>query len=463
MKSKKVFMVLGLLAGQSLLAQDESISSPVLNSQNQQKGVITSPVITMYSNIPGHPTATIPDTGGLEFEAGTGTSHFDRIYGHPNGNWVLSAYNNQANDVDELVFANNQVIVTEGDVATWTGGELVGLIDTYLSINKTGQIVFATNTDGVTTADEYIVKYDGSVFSKVVQEGDSVGALPAANWGSTLESANISDSGEVGFVADSVANVDTLENEWIYYADAIIAREGIDVPAGQLGSETWDNFDLSDYWVTHNGQNWLAQGDLTGSTASDDVVVLNGQVVVQEGVILNGSAFAEAVDGSGIVGVHLAPNGDYYVRGNNDATEIDWVYSNGAVITSIGDAITQGVSELWSDVDYSDCFFLHVGNSYGDYVIGGVTDADSSANGVLVKNNQTVVVRESDPIDLDNNGIFDDNAFFDTFGNDDAVLFDNGDLMFVATIKNAVGTRIGQGVFMIATDSDLIFRHNYEY
>jgi hypothetical protein len=145
----------------------------------------------------------------------------------------------------------------------------------------------------------------------------------------------------------------------------------------------------------------------------------------------------------------MDPGGNWYVRGNNDVSELDWVYSNGAVLAAGGDEIFPAAGENWDDTDFSDLFFLHVGNTAGDFVIGGVTDAASLTNGVLVVNNETVAVREGDPIDLDGNGMFDDDAFFDTFGNDDAVLTDEGLLYLVATVKDGTNTRIGQGFFEI--------------
>ena len=82
-------------------------------------------------------------------------------------------------------------------------------------------------------------------------------------------------------------------------------------------------------------------------------------------------------------------------------------------------------------------------------MIGGVSDAPTASNGVLVLNNDRVIVREGDPVDLNGNGLPDDDAFFDTFGNDDAHLTRTGFLYIVATIRNGAGTRIGQGVFEI--------------
>lgn len=441
-------------------AQDESATAKTQPNHPMNKGTQSGTVQVMYTNITGHPTATVPGTA-FEFQPGTGTSHFERVYGHPNGNWVIKASNNQNND---MIMSNDQIVLIEGDNAAWTSGELVGSVERKISVNKFSEVAFSnTTTGGSTDDDRYIVKFDGSNFFTQAREMDAMSTIPGAFWGNILDSVNILDSGGVTFSADGISGVSVDENDILFEVDTVLAREGIDIPSGQLGSEAWENFDGDDYWTAYNGAHWLVQGDLFGDANTDDVLVLDNQVVIQEGVILANSSFANPVDGSGIVGAFLAPGGQYYARGNNDTSEIDWIYSNGTVITNMGELAFTGGTELWSDAQYSDCFFLQVGNSYGDYVIGGVTDGDTASNGLLVKNNQWVVARESDPIDLDGNGMFDDDAFFDTFGNDDGVLFDDGQFIFVATIKNATGTRIGQGMFLIETDSDLIFRHNTEY
>ena len=121
-----------------------------------------------------------------------------------------------------------------------------------------------------------------------------------------------------------------------------------------------------------NGQ-YLLRGDLSGLTATDGVVTYDNVVRVQEGVILAGSSFVNPVDDVGIVGAHLDQAEHYFVRGNNDATEDDWVYRDGVGIVAGDEPIHTGATELWTDAEFADCFFLHVGNARGDFVIGGVT------------------------------------------------------------------------------------------
>ncbi len=114
------------------------------------------------------------------------------------------------------------------------------------------------------------------------------------------------------------------------------------------------------------------------------------------------------------------------------------------------------VTEVYDDRDFSDCFFLHVGNSLGDWVVGATTNGSALRNGVLALNGTVEVAREGEPIDVDNNGLFDDDAFLNTFGNDDAFLRDDGTLVFVATIRNAAGVQTGHGVFERSTQKNIV-------
>ena len=80
----------------------------------------------------------------------------------------------------------------------------------------------------------------------------------------------------------------TADDDLVELGGVILARKGITVPPGQLGSEFWDNFDFSDYFATADGSHWLVQGDLTGLTTEDDVVAYDGTIVIQEDVIIPG-------------------------------------------------------------------------------------------------------------------------------------------------------------------------------
>ncbi|MEM9555478.1 MAG: hypothetical protein AAGC60_14575 [Acidobacteriota bacterium] len=403
-------------------------------------------VSVIFTNLAGDPSSAVPGLPGASFQPGTGTTQFDRVFGSPSGLWILTADTDRPAGTDEVLVVDSMLGAVEGDPASWTGGtEAIGSLETRCGVNDSGDWVFATNTDGPTGADEYIVRSTAGVLAAVAHEGQPVAAIPGATWGSTLESAQIAADGTVGLVSDSLGGVPTAENEAFLFGSGLLAREG-ESPLGQVGTEVWENFDVNDAWVSADGARWIAQGDLTGATATDDVVVVDREVVVQEGVVVAGSGFVSPVDS--VQGVHMSASGVWMVRGDND-DGLDWVLVDGAVVAQTGTPFIGGAVERWDDTDFSDCYFLHVANSAGDFVVGGVTDAASDVNGVLALNGTTEIVRESDPIDLDGDGLFDDDAFFDTFGNDDAHLTDAGLLYLVATIKDGSGTRTGQGFFSI--------------
>jgi len=273
----------------------------------------------------------------------------------------------------------------------------------------------------------------------------------------------ITASGLTGYSADQIQNVPVGQDDALVLGGVALSQSGVTIPTAQIGTESMENFDIDDFWMASDGVYWMAQGDLSGATATDGVVIVRNAVVVQEGAILPGSGFAEAVNLNGIVGTHMTASGRWFVRGNNAVTTDDWVYSNGTVLAKLGDFVAGAAGETWSDSEFGPCFFLHVGDSQGNYVIGGVSDGPSVSNGQLVLNKSFVIAREGDPIDLDGDGQFDDDAYFSFFGNDDGVLTDGGDFYFTANFKNAVGTALGQGFFVVATPLvDPLFSNGFE-
>jgi len=445
-----VSLVVLLLLGSPVLRAQDSDRAGIARTpaKTQVLGVgSTAPVEVLYTNLPGDPTADVPGLAGVHFEPGTGTAHFDRPYGSSNGHWAITANTDLPATENEILFSDDVVLVREGTPTPWNAAENFGPLDQQLAINASGDILFTTNTDGPTGADEYAVIVPAGMLPAIAaQEGQPMPFI-GATWGSTIESPVLNDLGTAGISSDAIGGPPTTEDDVVIANGALQAQEGVTMPSWQVGTEFWENFDVNDLWIDAAGTSWMVQGDLTGDTATDDVVGVDNNIVAQEGIILAGTSFADPVDLNGIVGISMARDGTWFVRGNNAVTEQDWIYSNTATLMATGDPIHAGTSEAWSDVDFSDCYFLHVGDGQGNFVVGGVTDAPSTANGVLVMNEQVVIVRESDAFDLDGNGQFDDDTYFDTFGNDDGYFTDDGWFYFVATIKDGTGTRIGQGMF----------------
>ncbi len=409
--------------------------------------------IVIYSEIAGDPTAQVPG-----FPAGTYFESFERPYASPNGQyWLMECDHDGDSAQDNFILKGSGTdgstaftVLQEGKEAPWNTAELMGTIgDRNMGINDNGDFAVAANTNGPTVSDEYIVKSIGGAWSIVAQEGQP---LPAPHetgmWSTTLNSPFILADGTVGYRGDS--NLDTSFDYFLMLADTVIAQEGVTIPGNQGGGATspWDNLDSQDYYMNATGTVWIAQGDTEAATSEDDIAVVNGNVVVQEGYTIGD--FTIPVDGSGISQIYMTSNGDWMVRGDNDDNK-DWIYRNGTVIAQTGDEVPgSGGTEFYDDTRFASCFFHMIGNGEGDYIIGAVTDAaDEEFDAVLVLNGQQVVARQGDPVDLNGDGIDNDNTYIDIFNDDDGFLTNDLMLYFTAILRDGSGADLGQAFMYI--------------
>jgi hypothetical protein len=435
--------------------------STVQASALQVAGV--SPTV-LFTSITGHPTADVPGIPGLHF-ANTPTTHqapFDRPFGSANGNWIMAADTDAATSADDVILVNGQVAAREGDVAPFATvpGSTLGPFQVRQGINAAGEYVFKNNTSETSTADDYVVKVTaGPTYTVLAREALDIPQLGGTEvWNDNLEGVLIAANGDVGFEANGISGGSTANDEIYVFGNALLYQEGITVPAGQAGGATdpWQLLDFEDTWVSPDGAHVLMKGDVAtagGSTTTDDVIVYDGTVVLQEGFPIPGSSFVDPIEPGGVLEVAMGFDGAWFARGSNATTGEDWIVRNGVVIAARGQPITTGSGELWDDATFGDLFFAHQGDSNGNWVIGGVTShVDPLTNGVLVLNGTDVIVREGDPIDVDGNGLFDDDAFFNTFGNDDALLFDDGRLLFNASMRDGTGVAFAQGFFEVQTN-----------
>ena len=408
----------------------------------------------IISDVPGQASAAVPGFPGNIF------SSFDKPYRSPDSSrWIISADTDLATTEDEVIIVGSgttwSIVVREGTPVVAGLPELNGLIDTQMGISNNGSFAYATNTDAATTMDEVIVKFDAvtGLFSVVAREGDAVPGIADEVFGTILDTPGIVEGGDVYFRAS--ATVGLLPNEqddFTFLGNTIIAQTGVTIPAGQAGGAMnfWQIIDSTDARFSADGTSYILDGDTDNPlTAEDDITVVNGTVVLQENQPIPGSGLPDLIDLSGIVEVYMSASGDWMARGNFDVTEIDWLVFNGDVIALTDTLIPDiGTGETYSDDIFSDCFFTMVSNNAGDVVYGAVTDnIDPNLNGVMLMLRggvTSVVAREGDPVDLDGNGLFDDDAFLSVFNNDDAFLTDDGFLYFTADLRNGAAAAIGQ-------------------
>ncbi len=429
-------------------------------------GLVTSALaggfvpVGIFSDIPGDPTAGVP---GLATEFGG----FDRPYVSPDGSlWIMSADTTLPTSEDEIILVgttadptNATVVVQEGTATGWDPLVNNGLIDRNMSINDNGDFAYATNTNGPTSEDEVIARFNAKAddWTLIAQEGDAIPGLPNDAYGTSLNGPSILADGKVGWLAPSTAGAlptteDSLALLGNDVAVSIIAQEGVTTPTGS--ANPWQLFDTQDFYLDATGANYILQGDTTAATTEDDIVVVNGAVVLQENAPIPGAKVLDVIDGSGIVDVHMGSAGDWMSRGDFDVTDQDWLVYNGDIIALTGDAVPGGEKgETFSDAIFSACFFSMTANGKGSFVFGATTsNPDEFRDAVLVLNGKSVILRQGDAIDLDGNGELDDDTFIDVFNNDDMFLTDDMKLFFTADIMDGKNADLGQAYMMVDLD-----------
>lgn len=405
----------------------------------------------IYSTIQTSPTSDVPGIAGLKFD--NDTTGFSRPYRSADGqNWIMEVQFNTASTADDeaiMLGSGNagNIVVREGDQAPWAAsGELVGPIREKMQVNNSGHYAFGQNLAGTapTDRDEQIVMWNGA-FGVVAAEGGAVPGVAGENFGLTLSGASITNGGAAGFHASStVGALPTTQDDFLFLNGAAVAQAGIaGSPMNQIGAETWNLFNTDDFQVSADGSKWMIIGTITGATTSNSVVAVNDSLVIQESIAYPGMTSTVSTVSEAL----MFPGGSWYARGTTlDATE-DWLIFDGNLIAETDDPVPGGLpGETFDDTLFSTAFFFLTANDNGDYIYGGTTsNADVSANAVLVLNNSQVVLREGDAVsvDIDGDGTL-DTAFLSVFNNDDAFLTNDMMLYFTAELRDAAGASLGQ-------------------
>ncbi|MEZ6014819.1 MAG: hypothetical protein R3F49_06885 [Planctomycetota bacterium] len=350
------------------------------------------PHAVIYTELPTSPTSLIPGAAGARFGA------LDDIDQSPNGaHWTLHARSTGSSSFDNHFIADGALVLREffstlpwDPSQSWRGGRS--------RVNDAGQIALAAESAG---SPRYIVRGDNAgqgAWTVLRREGDSVTGS-AATW-TQFFAASITTDARVGFAGNASGSLRAAS-----FDGATVALTQSTVPTGSSSGGALTQIDPADFGfqVSADGATWAFLGAVGGANA----LVVNNQVALEVGQPVPGSGFTRDI--LRVTGHSVDPSGRSFGWGLNEVDNRDWVVRDGVVLAQEFDPIVPGSSELWGNTSTLNPGFFHaVGNRAGDYVIVGRTRA--SADIVVVMNGQTVLARGGDPIDVDGNGLFDDNA-----------------------------------------------------
>ncbi|MBL8862215.1 MAG: CHRD domain-containing protein [Planctomycetes bacterium] len=403
------------------------------------------------------------------------------------------------------------VVFREADpIAALPGATWDDNIDSPVLLNDGRLSVSDDGIDGVgvTVNDDEIIVLDNVLIARegiTIPTGQAGGATNA--WENfSLEDTWFDASGANHIILGDLLGA-TTSDQVAVVNNAVVLQEGVVIPGSSFVSPIgatgirWVTMDGNGVWYAHgqnaDGQDWIvrngavavATGDAlanvgavryfsgtidgaqevpaSGSTATGTIrmlidtssntlhyqITLTGLVNTETAAHIHG--FAGPGVNAGVL--YNLPLGNSKVGTINYLESEEQGLLSGLTYVNVHTNIFPGGEirgqilpdvERWAGPTATPATFYAVAAaSSGDWVAMGTTNAPDNWNGVIVLNGTHVLVRENDPLDIDGNGLFDDDAYIRTFGNDDLVLAPDGTLYFTATIQNSALAQTGQGFF----------------
>lgn len=458
--ASKLSLSLFTLAGLALLAAPSSAQA--------------SDIEVVLVNAPGHPKSLLPGTGQTLLPGFFSDVIYDVTYSRDGTHRAIGAALGDLSNITRVLVVDDSLVLTSGDPSPWMPqGEMRLHTNNAgnMRLSNDGDFVLESITMGAVTtnSEKQIVHFNPQGVPTVVAHGrlpvDPLlpGLGASYSWAEELGEPMVTETGQVGYhgVAVEFDNPSSGPDAVLVLGSTVLSRLG-DVPAGQLvlPEQPIDNFFLSNIRaaVSGDGRDWVARLPLEGSSNSDIVVLHNGTVALQEGAGIPGtSLFSEPIASSnffassGITYLDMDPGGSWWARGFNEGSEQDWVIRDGEVLAYSGgtNEIFPGAGEHWVDDFFAPCFFVSTGNGSGSYILGGTTDNPDPAKTVVVtlttSEGTSVLYRSGDPVDLDGNGLFDDDRFISSAFTDEAYLMPDNSVEFIAALRTGdfVGTDVG--------------------
>ncbi len=419
-------------------------------------GIVVADQAVIYTKIPTSPTSIVP--GAQDLAGAPAVTNFralEDLIMSPDGSlWLLKARTQQGADSETILMMGSglsgSAFVQEGrPIIGGAPGELYDFFGSSFGagrFNSLNEFAFSARArGGVASVFQKVIRWTGGTsFTIPFAMGSGITGLSDTGvsgdeiFGNSVGSIHLLDNGTIGSQDSTIGNIATTRRPAIMYNQAGFQQSNVSTVTNLAGTgiEIWKSITANNFYTSANGVTWTAAGTVNQPTTADDVLVVNGRVVMQEGSLIPGTGITFAA----VFNNDVKANGDWYARGD-DPADADWAVRNGSLVAATGSPIGPGATENWG------FNFLSFNiNRSGDYILVGDTDAaDPAANTVVVVNG-VVVLREGDPIDVDNNGVFDDDAFvgrgtvtFSAMEPNDWVLTDDLQVYGFVNLRNAAG------------------------
>lgn len=293
--------------------------------------------------------------GGLPLPAGAVIDSFDSVGidddGDSGWNFFIDPF---PSNEDSGIYFNSALVIREGDISSalafTPGTPYIGFFD--VKNNTTNLLLAVASIDDPaisSSVDRALVRIlvsDAGVLqneSVLAKEGDILAGQtePVADFGTGPHQSAINDLGQVLFFADLTG--DTSVDGAIYLDGTLLAREGSPSPVAGRNYQFLSSRGLD----LNNVGGYVFKANLDGDTADDDILVVNGAVLVREGdsiPAIGGFSFTSFGSGSGPV--MIDDGGDVLWFGDWDDPDTDrdtGLFLNDRLIVQEGVTLVDGL------------------------------------------------------------------------------------------------------------------------
>ena len=432
-----------------------TLSLPVVaGTQGFARPVLTTPEQDAHA---GQPLATT-DAPGLPgrkivqvnkpYVSSTGGQIVLKVFldGDPPTDEAILAGLSSAGDVTLAPVVQKGVTVVPGL------NDSLGSMDFKAAVNDGGRVAFSGK--GANNNLKLLARSNGDgTLTLVARQGQPVPGVGVSY--NLMSQPSLTNTDELVFVTTTTGGSTAQSRMVLQTGDdgqsvSIVARSGITMPVG--ADQTWNMFDGEGdenrsglYW---NGADTLLSGLLNGPSNLAHALTFNNTLVAREGFIVDPMFTAPVILQSGFIvaNVYLAGGGQWLAYGSNFDPNLftldHWVMRNGQIVAVNNTPIVPGSSELW------DFHTVLAADGQGRYVIGGETNEGAAL--VLTDGPESrVVAAKGDPVDLNNDGLFNDNTIIQSFSPNSAVLLADQLLMLRATLASGAGASIGEALLAV--------------
>jgi hypothetical protein len=400
----------------------------------------------IYTKIEGHPTAIVP--GAVDVSGNPELTYFkahEDIVGSPDGSrWLLRGRTIQplTHEVILLLGAGTEGEMLQQENQPVPDGEPGVTLDFVASsvgnFNENNDFVYVLRVKGGTANTLQRVYSDiGGVRSEAFRQGSLYFGLldqfnaPAttAAVGNSVGSAHLLNNGVIGSQDSTIlaapggsTQLHSSRRPAITYDRIRFHQNGVTQvtrlngdPDDPLDLETWSGTAgagaANTFWTVPSadpiallsgkgergkGATYIVRGTINQPAGFNNVLVVDDVIVAQHGFEIPGTGIVASASSSTtnpFTDHSIAPNGDWYARGQGDSGTRTWALRNGELFAVTGDTVPGGEEgETWATI------IAFTGDRNGNWVMMGKTsNPDATRDDVVVVNGQ-VILREGDPV-----------------------------------------------------------------